>query len=205
MLSDALHQIFCASKIKCTACNQLIEQFDNWLHAFFLQHCGPLVDDEAPSAPPQAESSKRHRGLERLRQQKNKCKKAFKVLKKAGLCLSLAGQTVKKLWFTLIKKHNKLRCKLSKQKLQWRKVLAQRSFKQDPHKYAQNLFKGESLNGSPTFTKEQAETYFKKVYHDESRSDDFSPLEEMKRPPPPELPFFEDPLNFKEVKRHTRP
>lgn len=204
MLSDALPKIFNPAFIKCTTSNKLIENFDNWLHAFFLQHCGPLVDAEAPATPPPAASSKRHRGLERLRQQKNNCKKAVKALRKAGLFDTRAGQTVKKLWLKLVKSHNKLRCKVANQKSQWRKVLAERSFKQDPHKYAQNVFKKESLNGAPTCTKEEAETYFKSLYHDEHRSDDFSPLEDMKRPPPPKFPFFVDSPNFREVKRHTR-
>ena len=203
ILSDVLPTVFSARKIRCSKSNDLVEEFDDWLHAFFLQHCGP-VDDEAASTPPPAESSKRHRGLERLRQQKNECKKAFKVLKKAGLYQSRAGRSVKKLWLKLIKLHNKLRCKVANQKSQWRKTLAQRKFKQDPHKYAQNLFKGESLNGSPTCTKEEAEMYFKRLYHDEHRSDDFSPLEGMERPPPPKFPFFDEPPNFKEVQRHTR-
>ena len=152
--------------------DHLVEEFDDWLHAFFLQRCG-LVDDEVASTPPPAESSKRHRGLERLRQQKNECQKAFKVLKKAGLYQSRAGRSVKKLWLKLVKLHNKLRCKVANQKSQWRKGLGQRKFKQDPHKYAQNLFKGESLNGSPTCTKEEAELYFKKLYHDEHRPKTF--------------------------------
>lgn len=202
ILSDVLPKIFTARKIRSTTSNELVEEFDDWLHAFFLQHCGP-VEAEAVAAPP-AKSSKRHRGLERLRRQKNECKKAFKTLKKAGLCQSRAGQAVKTLWLKLIKRHNKLRCKIVHQKSKWKRVLAERKFKQDPHKYAQDLFKGESLNGSPTCTQEEAELYFKKLYHDECRSEDFSPLEGMVRPPLPMFPFFEDPPNFKEVQRHTR-
>ena len=56
MLSDALPKLFCANKIKCTASNQLIEDFANWLHDVFRQHCGTLVDDEAPGSPPPTES-----------------------------------------------------------------------------------------------------------------------------------------------------
>jgi len=203
MLSDALPKIFTPNKIKCCKSSKLIEDFDNWLHPFFLQHCG-AVAEEVPSTPPPEKSSKRHRGLKRLRLQKNECKKAYKVLVKAGLINSSAGQSVKKQWFKLIKRHNKLRCKVANQKSQWQKVRAERSFKHDPHKYAQKLFKGECLNGSPTCTKEEAETFFKDLYHDEHRSADFTPLEGMKRPPPPRFPFFDKPPSFKEMMRHAR-
>ena len=202
MLSDALPKIFHRRRIKYETSSQLVEAFDNWLHAFFLQHCGPLA--EVPTTQqPAVPTSKRHRGLERLRQQKNNCKKAFKAIEKAGLCSSTAGQKLKELWFTLIHRHNKLRCKVAKQKSKWQKVQAERSFKRDPHKYAQNIFKEESLNGSPTFSQEDAEKYFKTLYHDECRSQDFSPLEDMARPPPPTYPFFEKPPNLKEVRRHA--
>jgi len=204
MLSDALPKIFTKVRITNESADKLIEDFDNWLHAFFLQHCGPIVvvpPTQRSAAPP---ASKRHRGLERLRQQKNSCKQAFKVMKKAGLCFSIAGQKLKELWLKLVRRHNKLRCKVSKQKTQWQKVQAERAFKRDPHKYAQNLFKGESLNGSPTFSQEEGEAYFQTLYHDECRSEDFSPLEGMERPPPPTYPFFKEPPTFREVKRHTR-
>ena len=201
-LSDALPKIFDRRRIKSSAIDKLIEDFDEWLHAFFMERCGPLIDE--PSAnPPVTPVSKRHRGLERLRQQKNKCKKAFKVIKKAGLCFSLAGQNLKKLWLSLVHKHNKLRCKVARQKSRWQKVQAARTFKKDPNKYAQNMFKGDSLDGVPSFSKEEAEDYFKRLYHDECRSEDFSPLEGMERPPPPSYPFFDEPPLFREVKRHT--
>ena len=203
MLADALPKIFDPKRIRHDDVDTLIEDFDNWLHAFFLQHCGPIVV-VPPTQRSEAPTSKRHRGLERLRQQKSSCKKAFKVLKKAGLCFSIAGQKLKELWLKLVRRHNKLRCKVSKQKTQWQKVQAERAFKRDPHKYAQNLFKGESLNGSPTFSQEEGEAYFQTLYHDECRSEDFSPLEGMERPPPPTYPFFKEPPTFREVKRHTR-
>ena len=94
MLSDALPKIFHRRRIKYETSSQLVEAFDNWLHAFFLQHCGPLA--EVPTTQqPAVPTSKRHRGLERLRQQKNNCKKAFKAIEKAGLCSSTAGQKLK--------------------------------------------------------------------------------------------------------------
>jgi hypothetical protein len=204
MLSDALPKIFDPGRIKNDAADKLIEDFDNWLHAFFLQHCGPIVVVPSTQRSAAAPASKRHRGLERLRRQKNNCKKAFKALKKAGLSFSIAGQKLKELWLKLVRRHNKLRCKVSKQKSQWQKVQAERAFKRNPHKYAQNLFDGESLNGSPTFSQKEAEDYFQSLYHDECRSDDFSPLEGMERPPPPTHPFFDEPPQFREVKRHSR-
>jgi hypothetical protein len=204
MLSDELPTTFHRTRILSSSADKLIEDFDNWLHAFFLQQCGPIVVVPSTQRSAAAPSSKRHRGLERLRQEKNNCKKAFRALKKAGLCFSIAGQKLKELWLKLVRRHNKLRCKVSKQKSQWQKVQAERTFKQNPHKYAQNLFKGESLNGSPTFSQKEAEDYFQKLYHDECRSEDFSPLEGMERPPPPTHPFFDEPPGFREVKRHAR-
>jgi len=55
ILSDVLPKIFTARKIRSTTSNELVEEFDDWLHAFFLQHCGP-VEAEAVAIPPPLQS-----------------------------------------------------------------------------------------------------------------------------------------------------
>ena len=76
--------------------------------------------------------------------------------------------------------------------------------KHDPNKFAQNLFAGQSLNGSPTFSKECAESYFKRTYSDPDRGMDYSPFESMDRPPPPVFPFFLKPPTFKKLKKSVK-
>ena len=201
-LADELPRSFDRRKIKFEDIDVLIEDFDDFIHGFFLKHCGP-EDDPLPSQRPPVHAHG-HRGLEKLRKQKNTCKKALKVLQKVGLGVSRAARHLKTFWFKLIQRHNKLRCKVYKRKSQWRKVQAERTFKRDPPQYAKNLFKGESLNGSPTFSKEEAEQYFSRLYEDDERSADFKPLDGMERPPLPQFPFFESPPTWKELKRHTR-
>ena len=90
ILSDTLPAIFNRNRIKSENIDKLIDNFDEFLHAFFLEHCG--VEDDPICDRPAINVSKQHRGLERLRKQKNDCKKALKALKKAGLDKTEAGK-----------------------------------------------------------------------------------------------------------------
>lgn len=202
MLEDGLSKAFSQRRIKTYSdSNKLGEAFDDYLHAFFLQHCGEvdiLSDDTKPPC-----SKQKHRGLERLRQEKNGCKKAFSILKKAGLLLSKAGQACKKLWFKLIRTHNKLRRRVRARESQRDRVQSERQFKRNPFKYAQKLFEKESLNGVPSFDKATADAYFSGMYRDADRDATFEPLEGMRRPEPPSTPFFEQAPDYAEVRKHT--
>lgn len=201
-LGVAVSRRFTLSTLKRRDINKLIEEFDEFIYGFFLEQCG-AEDDSPPSKTP-TNVSKVHRGLERLRQKKNDCKKALKALKNAGLADSTTAASMKKLWFKLIQRHNKLRCRVTKQRTQKRRVQAERQFKRDPNRYAGNLFKGESLNGTPSFSQKEAETYFQNLYHDEERSQTYAPLEGMERPPAPEFPFFDQEPTHRELKKHMR-
>ena len=119
------------------------------------------VEKWKPSSPPKTKtqtSKQKHRGLERLRQEKNDCKKAFNTLKKAGLLLSKAGQECKKLWLKLMRTHNKLRRRVQLRESQRQRIVNERKFKHNPFEYAQNLFVKESLNGVPSFNKETTDS-----------------------------------------------
>lgn len=205
MLDEILPKTFSKQVIKSLSTNELATKFDSVLHEFFLNHCGPIpqesktVDPEAKEAP--AVPRQVHRGLERLRQQKKDCRAACRALKKAGFGDSMTAKECNRTWRNLVRKHNRLRVSLAHKKQHKAKKVAERQFKADPHKFAQNLFKEEALTGSPNASAEEASSFFKDGYHDTGRGDDIKPLEGMERPKLPEFPFFDKPPNFKELKK----
>lgn len=202
VLHDALHIVFNKNLFSTYgSTTELSTKFDNWLYEFLRGRCG--IQEPTTSNPPPLPNRK-HRGLERLRQQKNECRASFKALKKAGLQESDTAKLCKRYWLKLIRSHNRLRWAVQARKRQWAKVNAERQFKKNPVDFSKKLFSGQRKNGVPSFDKETGQTYFKEMYRDEERSHDFTPLEGMKRPPPPNHAFFEKPPTFKELKRSVR-
>jgi hypothetical protein len=142
--------------------------------------------------------------LERLRQRKQKLKKERKRLARAGLQDTEAYADLSKKWFTLVRKHNNLRSAVAKARKAKSKVAAEKAFKADPQKFSRKLFAGNSKNGDPTFSSEEAATYFSNTYRDECREDSCTPLEGMTRPPPPSAVFRGDCPTKKELARSAR-
>ena len=64
--------------------------------------------------------------------------------------------------------------------------------------FGKELFQKKSV-GQPTFSPQVAGDYFAKLYHDEKRDHSFDPLPEMKRPPLPQFPLFENPPTKQEI------
>ena len=71
---------------------------------------------------------------------------------------------------------------------QRRQHIEQKKFKQDPWKYAKELFNPPSA-GQPTFTVDGATEYFSKLYIDKGRSEVFEALPGWVRPPQPTTLF----------------
>ena len=62
-------------------------------------------------------------------------------------------------WHQLIREHNKLRVALQKKKDQKAKISAEKSFKEDPNKFAQKIFALKKPQGMPEFPAGDAYTY----------------------------------------------
>ena len=202
ILSDVLHKRFSNTWIRSTPSSHLATDFDDFIYEFFKEHCG-VVDPLADNSP--RPSGYRHKGLEKLRLQKQQCKKALKDLRKQGLDEDAAPiVAIKKVWKKLMAAHNKLRKSVLYKRRARIKKFANRQFIKDRVKYAKKLFSGQRKTGSPTFTEEEGQSYFSKLYHDEERSADFEPLEGMSRPPPPEHAFEIRPPTFEEFRAAAR-
>jgi hypothetical protein len=80
------------------------------------------------------------------------------------------------------------------------KIANERAFRTDPRKFAARLFNGTKLNGTPTFAKERAESYFSEIYRDEERSRAYVPLLDMKRPESPKFLFSIKPPSLRELR-----
>jgi hypothetical protein len=180
-LWNALPRIFKKSKTKNMSCQELIAKFDDWLYNFFKDKFGIVP----PSERKPIFTKPKHKGLLRLRADKKRLRKTLRILKQAGLEDTPEWNDLQRQRFILVRRHNRLRRALLKADEQRTSAKACKQFKNNPHKYTQNLFNPPTTQGDPNFSKEEAESYFAPLYRDEQRSCDYSPLEGMKRPPPP--------------------
>ena len=201
-LSEILPRVFTAARINSTPSSHLTTAFDEFLYDFFRQRCGVV---EPPTSPPSTPNNAKHRGLEKLRRQKQDCKRALKDLRKSGHTDDSAPViALKSVWQKLLKDHNKLRRAVKTKQQARAKKFAKRQFNKDRVKFAKNLFSGQRKSGAPTFSKEQGEEYFSNLYHDKERSADFTPLDGMTRPPLPEHAFEVRPPTLREFRAGMR-
>lgn len=201
VLSDVLPRRFSAAWVRTTSPSRLASDFDNFIYEFFKEHCG-LVEPCVLSPP---SSGSKHKGLERLRQQKQNCKKARRDLRRAGHADDSAPMVaLQAVWKKLMKAHNKLRRAVKLKQHARAKKFAKRQFIKDRIKYTKKLFCDQKKSGSPAFSKEQGEEYFSKLYRDGDRSADFTPLEGMSRPPLPDHAFEVRPPTLREFRSGMR-
>ena len=70
-----------------------------------------------------------------------------------------------------------------------KKVIAERSFKQNPHKFADKLFQKLQKSGTPSFSAETAFDYFQETHTDNGRDFVYTAPEGMQPPNPPSIIF----------------
>lgn len=193
-LSIALPQVFKKSVITNNSSQHLVDKFDTWLYNFFYDKFGTVP----PTADKATFTKKPHKGLQRLRTDKKRVRKALRILSKAGLKDTPEWKLLQREWFTLVRKHNGLRRALLNAEKKRSTAKANKAFKSNPHQFTKNLFNPPTAQGDPSFSKEDAESYFAPLYRDEQREYDYSPLDGMTRPRPPiemfnlELPTLKD-------------
>jgi hypothetical protein len=199
ILSDVLPRKFSRTWISSTPSSDIASRFDTFLFEFFKENCGIV---EPVESKPQVNNSSKHKGLSCLRLKKQQCKKARKDLLKRGFDKSSAPVlAITGVWKKLLRAHNKLRRAVKYKQAARAKKFAKRQFLKDRVKFAKKLFSDQKKSGNPTFSKEEGDAYFKKLYHDDVREAEFSPLEGMERPPPPEHGFEMRPPSFRDFRR----
>ena len=180
-LKTALPKVFTKSIITNNKSHVLIEKFDNWIYDFFKDKFGtiPPAEKKSPFV------ARPHKGLIRLRENKKRVRKAVRILEREGLKGTPEWESLQKEWFTLVRKHNRLRKALLKANKKRKGINSEKAFKQNSWKYTRDLFNPPSAIGSPTFSKEKAEAYFTPLYRDEQRDYHYQPLEGLEKPNPP--------------------
>ena len=179
--------VFTRPLMNKSSVSQLSEKFLRWIHAFFTERFGvkDITLKKKATRKPRV-----HRGLARLRRQKRELTKAKKALLKAGLAQdSRAMIVLSRTWRKVMKQHNRLRLAVKENLRRRQSRAAENTFKKDPAKYAENLFKGAGQSAAPTFSKETCQEYFGKTYRDEDRNYVYTKLRGMIRPGLPRKAF----------------
>ena len=183
-LKVAIPKVFTKQVINMLSTSNLSKKFDAWLHQFFLERFGPKEVKERITR-----QKRPNKAMVHLRKRKKQCKAARKALIKAGLKGTPEEEIITKEWLSLVRQHNKLRISLNKKQSIKDKLQAEKSFRSNPHKFAQNLFSKEQNSGKPTFSAETAQQYFQETYRDEERDYVYEPLPEFQRPQLPTYMF----------------
>ena len=129
-------KVFNTASFNKLSTSELSNKFDTWLYDFFLERFGEKNKRESKSS----RKPRPHKTLEQFRIRKKQCKAARKALIKAGLEGTIEEQMIRKEWLSLVRQHNRLRVSLKKQQEAKSKLLAEKSFRSDPHKFAATLF-----------------------------------------------------------------
>ena len=169
--------------------DQAAEMFDDFLADFFTEKFGTV--DPPPNKPSRHRKKRKCKELENFRKRKNMCKKAYRTLVNRGLKDSKVTAIIRTRYRDLVKKHNKCRVKLARENQVKARKAAERSFKNDPNRFAQSVFTGPSTPLGPTFSQKEADEYFPKTYSDPKRGRSYTPLEGM---PPKQVPT--SPMRF---------
>ena len=163
--------------------------FDDFLADFFTEKFGTV--DPPPNKPSRHRKKRKCKELENFRKRKNMCKKAYRTLVNRGLKVFEVTAIIRTRYRDLVKKRNKCRVKLARENQVKARKAAERSFKNDPNRFAQSVFTGPSTSLGPTFSQKEADEYFPKTYSDPKRGRSYTSLEGM---PPKQAPTF--PMRF---------
>ena len=127
---------------------------------------------------------KLHNKIKELRIEKRDCKKLFKSTTDGQVL-----QNIRDKWCSLVRLHSRLSKKLKSKISMKEKQLTEKNFRKNPFAFAQKI-PFDPVDGNPdtppSFNKDEADSFFKETYSDDSRNYTFEPIAEMIRPPAPE-------------------
>ena len=104
-----------------------------------------------------------------FRKRKRLCRKAWRNYKANDMLHTPEAKALKKRWLTLVRQHNRRRIHLEKKKNRQSSAKANAAFKRDPFTFADRLFNGKKTTSEPTFSKDDAESFFTNTYSDTDR------------------------------------
>jgi hypothetical protein len=170
-----------------------------------LEQFSPPVTDELAfrSDGPQPLLHRMCQFRARLRSEKRVLRKECKTLRKQcstnpSLAQRLQIQAQNKLWRTLCKQHNTVRKQEAQAAETQTRRQTQSRFFQNPHTFAQKLFKPTS-SSSPTFNRDTAETFFRNTYNDAERNWIFHNSLNLPPTAEPTVPFNRAPVTWNEL------
>ena len=102
---------------------------------------------------------------------------------------SNATATAKKEYLRLVRLHNKSRRNELKKKRGKEEKREQEKFKKNPYDFSKKLLNGKQSNAPPSFSKEDADRFFKKEYSDKDRSAIYTKLEGLPEAKDPVVKF----------------
>ena len=126
-----------------------------------------------------------------IRGAKRDARKEVKKAKKSKNKDSIAD--AKKEYLRLVRLHNKSRRNEIRKKKKKEDRKEQERFRKNPYEYSKKLL-DEQVKGKPTFTKEDADRFFKNEYSDKERGVLYQKLEGLPEAPEPEFSFTMDKL-----------
>ena len=128
-----------------------------------------------------------------IRISKRLAKKDIKIAKHSkDRC---AINSAKREYLKLVRLHNKSRRNDLRKKKKKEDKKEQEKFKKNPYDFSKKLLNGNQNNKPPTFSKEDADKFFKKEYSDRERSTEFIKLDGLPPAKKPDLEFNMGKLN----------
>lgn len=133
------------------------------------------------------EPDKEEKETKSIRISKRLAKKSVKKAKRnKDRC---AIEIAKKDYLTLVRLHNKSRRNELRRKKKKEDKKLQERFKRNPYDFSKKLLNGKQTHKPPTFSKEDADKFFKNEYSDKNRSTEFIKLEGLPQTSKPDVEF----------------
>jgi hypothetical protein len=197
ILGDVLPTIFPREKIASWSSQQLIHNYNEWLYEFFSDKF--KLKEERTSKT--IHKPRINPAMLRARRAKTKLRQVYRQMIQRYGKDHPAVLAIQKSYLKLVRKHNRLRVALALKTRAKAKAHSEKQFRADPNAYAKKLFAGSKQSGKPTFSKEEAEEYFRKTYEDSGRGYKYEPMPGMSRPKLPEFDFDIKPPTLADLTR----
>ena len=171
------------------------------VYQYFSQCYGTKSFSQKPKKRP-----RRHaRHLKDLTQKKNEARRRMKKARKEGGS-EAAVHALAKEFHKLLRLHSKEKRAQLQSKLKIEALKARRECAKDFWRFAAKILDGEyDKAASPTFTADDAESYFRSIYSSEPRT--FTRPDWLPVPPPPRIHLDEEPISVEEIAKvikHTK-
>ena len=176
---------FHAAALQAKDLDDAVHVYEQVIWSVLEKQCGVLekLDKKPPPDPARRFESQQRK----LRKEKQRLKKAYKVSvkeKKEGKeFLELRHQ-----FYRCMRQHSKLRKKITKVTTMSEECRQQLRFRRDPYRFAKDLVSPPKV-GEVKFSADDLTSHFKKTYFDAGRAGIYNRMKGMKQPPVPTDPF----------------